>query len=116
MNPSETERMRCMEVWGGNQAIDRRLTTAGLNVWLHSRPFDNALGGGDVYYVSSCASGRITRLLLADVSGHGEIVSQTAIGLRDLMRLNVNYIKQTRFLKAMNDQFAIVDEEGGFAN
>jgi hypothetical protein len=31
-----------------------------------------------VYYLSSCASGRITRILLADVSGHGELVAGTA--------------------------------------
>ncbi|MDC0937108.1 PP2C family protein-serine/threonine phosphatase, partial [Pirellulales bacterium] len=74
-----------------------------------------ALAGGDVYYLSSCASGRITRMLLADVSGHGELVSQTAVGLRDLMRRNVNYIKQTRFVRAMNRQFVDLSEQGGFA-
>jgi len=54
-------------------------------------------------------------MLLADVSGHGELVSKTAIGLRDLMRRNVNYIKQTRFVGAMNQQFTNLGEQGGFA-
>ena len=66
------ERMHCMEVWGGNSPVDRGFATPGLQLWLHSQPYDRAEGGGDVYYVSSCASGRITRLLLADISGHGE--------------------------------------------
>lgn len=47
--------------------MDRDIETAGLQVWLHSRPYEQVEKGGDVYYVSSWASGKITRLLLADV-------------------------------------------------
>ena len=115
MSQPELERMQCMEVWGGNQAVQRNFQTPGLNIWIYSRPYGRAMGGGDVYYFSSCASGRITRMLLADVSGHGELVSQTASGLRDLMRRNVNYIKQTRLVRSMNRQFVDLDEQGGFA-
>lgn len=113
--PADPERMQCMEVWGGNQAANRHLETPGLKIWIYSRPYGGAVGGGDVYYVSSCASGRITRMLLADVSGHGKTVSHIAVALRDLMRRNVNYIRQTRFVRAMNQQFAGLDEQGGFA-
>lgn len=115
MNKTDAERMECMEVWGGNQATDRTVQTPGLKIWVYSRPYGQADGGGDVYYLSSCASGRITRMLLADVSGHGEMVSQVAVGLRDLMRRNVNYIRQTRFVRAMNQQFGEFSEDGGFA-
>ncbi len=109
------ERMRCMEVWGGNQAVERAFQTAGLNVWVYSRPFGRSTSGGDVYYLSSCASGRVTRMLLADVSGHGEKVSRMAVGLRDLMRQNVNYVQQTRFVRAMNRQFLEFGEQDRFA-
>jgi serine phosphatase RsbU (regulator of sigma subunit) len=54
-------------------------------------------------------------MLLADVSGHGSIVSEQAIGLLNLMRRNVNYIKQTRFVRTMNRQFTQLNEQGGFA-
>jgi len=104
-----------MEVWGGNQAADQSFETAGLKIWIHSRPHNHAAGGGDVYYLSSCASGRITRILLADVSGHGELAAQIAQALRDLMRRNVNYVKQTRFVRAMNQQFADFGQQGVFA-
>jgi hypothetical protein len=30
MNKSDTERMRCMEVWGGNRATNRTFETPGL--------------------------------------------------------------------------------------
>ena len=115
MSDSDSERMQCMEVWGGNQAADRAVETPGLKTWVFSRPYRQSAGGGDVYYLSSCASGRITRILLADVSGHGERVSQIAIGLRELMRSNINYIRQTRFVRAMNQQFAELAQYGSFA-
>lgn len=108
-------RMQCMEVWGGNCRVDRAFEMPGLNTWVYSRPFDDSKGGGDVYYVSSCASGRITRLLLADVSGHGAEVSDLALGLRDLMRKNVNVVRQTRFVEGMNQQFTRLSESGNFA-
>ena len=82
----ESQRMQCMEVWGGNVRVERHFQTPGLDVWISCQPEGQADAGGDVYYLSSCASGRITRILLADVSGHGELVASTAAGLRDLMR------------------------------
>lgn len=101
-----TDRMQCMEVWGGNSSVNRELQTPGLQVWVYSQPYENASNGGDVYYVSSCASGRITRLLLADVCGHGDAVASISADLRDLMRRNVNLISQSRFVSQMNRQFA----------
>ncbi len=109
-NPSDSsqshQRMQCMEVWGGNQQADRHLEMPGLEAWIYSQPHEQAQGGGDVYYVSSCASGRITRILLADVSGHGSDASRLAVGLRELMRRNINIIQQNRFVAEMNKQFA----------
>ena len=110
-----TEQMQCMEVWGGNQGVDQHFHLPGLDVWLYSRPFDNASNGGDVYYLSSCASGRISRLLLADVSGHGPVVSQFALRLRDLMRRNINRVSQVQFVEGMNEEFINFQQEGLFA-
>lgn len=104
-----------MEVWGGNQAVDRQIEAPGLRIWAYSKPYAGSTSGGDVYYFSSCASGRISRILLADVSGHGEGVSRIAIELRNLMRRNVNYISQSRFVSGMNEQFAEVNKAGEFA-
>ena len=103
---ANTDRMQCMEVWGGNSYVNRGLKTPGLQVWVYSQPYENASNGGDVYYVSSCASGRITRLLLADVCGHGGAVADISADLRNLMRRNVNLINQSRFVSEMNQQFA----------
>ncbi len=109
------QRMQCMEVWGGNREANKSFEMAGLRAWLYSRPCGGSDRGGDVYFISSCASGRITRLLLADVSGHGPLVSEIAITLRDLMREHVNYVKQTRLVSRMNREFAKLTRHGVFA-
>jgi phosphoserine phosphatase RsbU/P len=111
----ESERMQCMEVWGGNRGTNKSFEMPGLRTWVYSRPYSEDTSGGDVYYVSSCASGRITRILLADVMGHGTLAADTARGLRDLMRENINRIRQTSLVHALNQQFSNVARQGGFA-
>ncbi|HEY7115744.1 MAG TPA: PP2C family protein-serine/threonine phosphatase [Tepidisphaeraceae bacterium] len=113
--PPDPQRMTCMEVWGGCDAADAAVSLAGLDAWVYSRPFAQAQGGGDVYYVSSCATGRINRLLVADVSGHGAAVRDVAVQLRDLMRRYVNYIDQSKFVLSMNRQFVECSAAGCFA-
>ena len=111
----QPEHMHCMEVWGGNTAVDKWFDMPGLTAWVYSQPHGTSSGGGDVYYLSSCASGRITRILLADVSGHGEKVSQVAVSLRELMRSHVNLVRQKRFVMAVNRAFTDADHTGKFA-
>lgn len=108
--------MHCMEIWGGNRKIDKSFEAPGLDIYVHSVPYNESkTGGGDIYYVTSCASGRICRLLLADVSGHGEDVAGIAVSLRDLLRENVNTIDQERFVSQMNREFATVSQGQKFA-
>src|SRR5262245_16992854 len=94
--------MQCMEVWGGNHAVDQGVIMPGLDVWVFAQPHEGGEFGGDVHYVSSCGTGRISRLVVADVSGHGAKVADVARGLRTLMRKFVNYLDQTRFVEALN--------------
>src|SRR5436190_12795466 len=108
-------RMSCMEVWGGSAAADATVTLSGLDAWVYSRPYEQAEAGGDIYYVSACATGRINRLLVADVAGHGERVKSVAVTLRNLMRRYVNYLDQSRFVLSMNGQFVECSAAGCFA-
>ncbi len=109
------QQMSCMEVWGGSQLTTRRVEMGGLDAWVYSKPFGQAQRGGDVYYASSCATGRIARLLLADVAGHGNTVASTAANLRTLMRRFVNRLDQTEFVRLLNQQFTALSEAGTFA-
>jgi len=98
--------LACMEVHGGNQAVHERLVLPRLEVWVHSAPHDGDEQGGDVHSLSSCGTGRISRLVLADVSGHGAEVASFARGLRRLMARFVNHLDQTRFVEELNQDLA----------
>ena len=104
-----------MEIWGGNRAIEKSFEAPGLDIYVHSQPFQDSNAGGDIYYLTSCASGRVSRFLLADVSGHGESVAGVAKSLRDLLRQNVNRISQEKFVGDMNREFGNLGEDSGFA-
>jgi sigma-B regulation protein RsbU (phosphoserine phosphatase) len=111
----QSKYMTCMEVWGDSQLTERGIEMGGLDAWVYSKPFGQAQRGGDVYYASSCATGRISRLLLADVSGHGTSVAATAADLRTLMRRFVNRLDQKDFVRLLNQQFVALSRSGTFA-
>lgn len=112
---STDDKFSCMEIWGGNKSIDKDFQTPGLEFSIFSQPCSNAKAGGDVIYTSQCASGRITRIVLADVSGHGQLASKTANDLRDLMRKYINYIQQSKFVESMNHKFNVLQTDEHFA-
>lgn len=107
--------MSCLEVWGSNTDASRDIVLYGLDAWMYSRAQGYASKGGDVYYVSNCATGRIIRLLVADVSGHGEAVTGVADLLLRLMRRYINQIDQIHFVRAMNSSFSTLSRDGLFA-
>jgi serine phosphatase RsbU (regulator of sigma subunit) len=104
-----------MEIWGGNQATDRAVSTPGLDIWVYSRPHEEAAAGGDVHYVSLCGGGVTTRFILADVSGHGASVAELAGSLRALMRKHINRKDQSRLVQALNREFADLAKLSRFA-
>ncbi len=104
-----------MEVWGGNRAVDNGVAMPGLNVFVHARPHHGHEAGGDVHYLSSCATGRITRLMVADVAGHGQSVSETALVLRGLMRRFINHLDQQKAVEQLNHEFSKQTHAGRFA-
>jgi phosphoserine phosphatase RsbU/P len=112
--PESAHVMACMEVWGGNRAIDNGVVMPGLDAWVFSLPYragdDAGEAGGDIHYVTSCATGRITRLIVADVSGHGAPVARAADALRRLMRKHSNSIDQSRLVERVNAEFGEIGE------
>ena len=104
-----------MEVKGGNVAVEQNFELSGLDAWVFSRPMTGHDSGGDVHYLSSCATGRVARVLLADVAGHGEVVSSVSGNLQHLMRRFVNFIDQSRFVATLNQSFYEQESGGLFA-
>lgn len=112
--------LQCMEIWGGNAEIDNGVSLAGLDCWVYSLPYVSSAQanriGGDIHFVTSCATGRITRLVVADVSGHGAPVAEMATSLRRLMRKHSNHYDQRQFVQEVNTRFADLTEEGANAS
>src|SRR5215813_13892924 len=96
----------CNEVWGGNRKIVREVKVASVTAWVASLPLNEDEGGGDLYYMTVCGHNLISRVTLADVSGHGGTVSATAETLHRLMRENIDVWDQSDFMRKLNDTFA----------
>lgn len=111
----DSHALQCMQVWGDNRAADSGVVMPGLDAWVLSRPAGAADAGGDVHYVSSCATGRIVRLLVADVAGHGDSVAEVAGKLRALMRRHMNQPDQRKLLTQINREFLGLNRLGQFA-
>ncbi len=72
---TEMHQLKCGEIWGGISNCDDDIVSAGLTASLYSFASDGSKGG-DIYYLSLCDSNALTRMILADVIGHGQKVSQ----------------------------------------
>jgi serine phosphatase RsbU (regulator of sigma subunit) len=110
-----TRLLPCQDIWGGNAAVDAAIATPGLDIWVHSRPVGGSEEGGDLYYASLCDGGRLTRVALADVSGHGPQVSPVAEDLRRLMAKGIANPDQSDMVRALNRRFTKLGREGRFA-
>ena len=55
--------------------------------------------------MSVCDHDLISRVALADVSGHGHDVSAVTQTLRELMHQNINAWDQSDFMRGLNDMF-----------
>ena len=110
-----SENLACMEIWGGNHRMSSHVQLEGIQAWVYSNPHGKAAQGGDIHYVSSCATGRITRILLADVSGHGEQVASHSLELKRTMHRYINHISQENLVRDINRQFTQSTRQGRFA-
>ena len=58
--------------------------------------------GGDIYYLSVCSSDSLTRLILADLRGHGECVSELSQWIYGALRDNMNSLDGSSILRSLN--------------
>jgi phosphoserine phosphatase RsbU/P len=99
--------LMCSEIWGGNRKIFRTVQLPSVTAWVASVPLDEGEGGGDLHYMSVCNHDLISRVALADVSGHGRVVNTMTETLKKLMRENIDVWDQSDFMRGLNDKFAL---------
>lgn len=117
LGPHESEKygLQCLEVWGGSGPADLAASVRGADLYVHSRPHAGEDVGGDIYYLSSCAAGTTTRVVLADVAGHGASVEPVSRALRNLMRRHISNPDMTRFAQSLSGELMEASADGRFA-
>lgn len=109
-NQSGSE-LDCSEVWCGSNIADELVKLPGLLGFIHSRPAEPATSGGDVCYVSVCDKRLLSRVLLADVAGHGEAVEEISAGLQTLVKKYINTHDQSALMREINEAFCKQNED-----
>lgn len=94
-------RIRCAEVWGGIKNASLDVCTRGIRASLYSSSCQGGRGG-DVYYFSVCGHDVLTRVALADVTGHGESVSCVSQWLYDSLAMRMNSRRGDKVLADLN--------------
>jgi phosphoserine phosphatase RsbU/P len=105
---SEPRRLKCAETWSGNDRTASVVELPGLTAWVHSVPAERSEAGGDVHYISVCPSCVVSRIAVADVSGHGQAVASLSEKLRELMQHYLTALEQTGLMRDLNK--AVQDE------
>jgi sigma-B regulation protein RsbU (phosphoserine phosphatase) len=95
-------RLECAEIWTGSERVASLLDLPGLVAWVSSTPAGPGVVGGDIHYVSVCPSCIVSRVALADVSGHGEAVRAVAEKVRELMRQYLAALEQGELMRDLN--------------
>ena len=111
----ESHELKCMEIWSGHRSVENNTVSRGLEAWIFSEPYQGESNGGDVHYLSLCVGGIVTRMVLADVSGHGSEVAQTSTALRALLRKFMNSKSQDGLVAAINREFTALEQNSRFA-
>ena len=71
-------RLECKGIWGGIRNRDIEITAGKVIGSIYSAACCEGSKGGDIYYFGVCRGDMITRLAIADVVGHGEVVSEVS--------------------------------------
>ncbi|MEE8304233.1 MAG: PP2C family protein-serine/threonine phosphatase [Candidatus Tectomicrobia bacterium] len=98
---AHTHALRCGKIGGGSHNRDAEVKTSGLQASLYAASCDGTRGG-DLYYLSVCQYGQLTRMVLADVAGHGEAVSMISHVLYGVLTGYINAVAGHEVLTLVN--------------
>jgi sigma-B regulation protein RsbU (phosphoserine phosphatase) len=93
--------LSCGEIWGGIRNCDGDVASADLTASLYSFASDGGKGG-DIYYLSLCENNMLTRMILADVVGHGEDVSKISKCIYQAIKSHMNNSEGNKLLSELN--------------
>ena len=82
-------RLKCKELWGGIRSRDSEVSAGNVIGSIYSTACCEGGQGGDIYYFGVCKGDTITRLAIADVTGHGEAVSKISQFVYDALKAHM---------------------------
>lgn len=94
-------RIACGTVWGGIKPVSLDVCTKGVTASLYSTSSGGECGG-DIYYMSVCTTDLRTRMLVADVRGHGERVSEISSWIYQSLQDKMNTVDCAEVLSDLN--------------
>jgi sigma-B regulation protein RsbU (phosphoserine phosphatase) len=100
--PYMRTQIACAGTWAGSERAASLLELPGMLAWVHSTPAGSSRVGGDVHYVSVCPGCVVSRVALADVSGHGKAVSTLSGELRRLMQRYLPELEHDGLMRDLN--------------
>jgi sigma-B regulation protein RsbU (phosphoserine phosphatase) len=114
MSPTP-RRLACAETWAGNNQTASLVELPGLAAWVYSVSAGTDHAGGDVHYLSVCPSCIVSRIALADVSGHGATVAALGDKLRELMTVHLRELEQIALMRDLNEALREDFRDGHYA-
>jgi sigma-B regulation protein RsbU (phosphoserine phosphatase) len=93
--------VRHSEIWGGIGDADLDICTSGIDASVYSAACGGQRGG-DVFYVSVCSKDLITRVVVADVRGHGQQVSHLSSWLYEEIQAHIDVLDGSSLLRSLN--------------
>jgi len=97
--------VQCTEVWGGTGSCDVSVKLAGVRGECWSRVYGGGRRGGDIHFLSVCGMSILSKLVLADVSGHGEESAEVSSIIHDALSESVDAHDNSAMLSRVNDAF-----------
>ena len=95
-------RLVCGEIWGGFRSCNEDVVSAGVTATLFSSPSGGGRGG-DIYYMGLCEDNMLTRMVVADVVGHAEIVSRFSEYIYEAIKSHMGDTKGEDLLSELNN-------------
>jgi len=104
----------CVELLGGNELRTDAVVLPGLELLLIARPAGSP-AGGDLYCLHSCGGHTLAKIVLLDISGHGQRSALVAHAIHPLLHRFSRETEPGRFLDLVNRQFAEFSPHGFLA-
>lgn len=93
--------IKCQEIWGGIHESDINVQTPTTQMTMYSQAAEDSCGG-DIYSVSVCAEEALTRIVIADVVGHGQVAANVSQWLHQALKKYLNIAQANLVLQELN--------------